>query len=149
MQRMEQQIQRAVEAAKARPKAKQLVVEGSLGKIAFSNSKTPRPLLNFKRAENEMRPHSQRSSNIADRKATLRNIENVYGVLMQMEDHERHLPPPPREDSHPDEIQRHIEWRQRAQELNQKLWSDLKVMEPIQQKCVSNHPKATRNAVNI
>ena len=46
MQRMEQQIQRAVEAAKARPKARQLVVEGSLGKIAFSNSKTPRPLLN-------------------------------------------------------------------------------------------------------
>ena len=134
IQRMEQQVQRAVEAAKARPKNKQLVVEGSLGKIAFSNSKTPRPLLNFKRAENELRPHSQRPTHIADRKTTLRNIENVYGVLMQMEDHERHLPPPPREDSHPDEIQHHIEWRQRAQELNQKLWSDLKVMEPIQQK---------------
>lgn len=134
IQRMEQQVQRAVEAAKARPKNKQLVVEGSLGKIAFSNSKTPRPLLNFKRPEHEMRPHSQRETIIGDRKSTLRNIENVYTTLMQMEDHERHLPPPPREDSHPDEIQTHIEWRQRAQELNQKLWFDLKVMEPIQQK---------------
>lgn len=139
IQRMEQQVQRAVEAAKARPKNKQLIVEGSLGKIAFSNSKTPRPLLSFKRLDSETRPQSARgvskqSVSVAIRKATLRNIENVYGVLMQMEDHERHIPPPPTEESHPDEIQRHIEWRQRAQELNSKLWFDLRVMEPIQQK---------------
>ncbi|GAB7346798.1 hypothetical protein MBLNU459_g1896t1 [Dothideomycetes sp. NU459] len=145
IQRMEQQVQRAVEAAKARPKNKQLVVEGSLGKIAFSNSKTPRPLLSFKRPDSEARLQSARgaskqSVSIAIRKATLRNIENVYGVLMQMEDHERHVPPPPTEESHPDEIQRHIEWRQRAQELNQKLWFDLKVMEPIQQNPTSPHP---------
>lgn len=138
MQRMEQQVQRAVEAAKARPKNRQLIVEGSLGKIAFSNSKTPRPLLSFKRPDSESRPHSQRAAkpSIADRKSTLRNIENVYETLMQMEDHERHLPPPPNEESHPDDIQRHIEWRQRAHELNQKLWFNLRVMEPIQQKYV-------------
>lgn len=136
MQRMEQQVQRAVEAAKARPKNRQLIVEGSLGKIAFSNSKTPRPLLSFKRFDSESRPHGQRAAkpSVADRKSTLRNIENVYETLMQMEDHERHLPPPPNEESHPDVIQRHIEWRQRAHELNQKLWFNLRVMEPIQQK---------------
>ncbi|KAH0138349.1 hypothetical protein KCU86_g24697, partial [Aureobasidium melanogenum] len=119
MQRMEQQVQRAVEAAKARPKNRQLIVEGSLGKIAFSNSKTPRPLLSFKRPDSESRPHNQRVAkpSVADRKSTLRNIENVYETLMQMEDHERHLPPPPNEESHPDAIQRHIEWRQRAHEL--------------------------------
>ncbi|KAG9999626.1 hypothetical protein KCU78_g15801, partial [Aureobasidium melanogenum] len=142
MQRMEQQVQRAVEAAKARPKNRQLIVEGSLGKIAFSNSKTPRPLLSFKRPDSESRPHNQRVAkpSVADRKSTLRNIENVYETLMQMEDHERHLPPPPNEESHPDAIQRHIEWRQRAHELNQKLWFNLRVMEPIQQNPSSPHP---------
>ncbi len=49
---MEQQVQRAVEAAKNKPKNKQLIIEGSLGKISFSNAKTPKPLLNIKRADN-------------------------------------------------------------------------------------------------
>ena len=51
MQRMEQQVQRAVEAAKTKPKNKQLIIEGSLGKISFSNAKTPKPLLNIKRRD--------------------------------------------------------------------------------------------------
>ena len=135
VQRMEQQVQRAVEAAKARPKNRQLTVEGSLGKIAFSNSKTPRPLLSFKRQENEAKLHGKGAKLTgADRKAILRNIESCYATLMQMEDHERQLPPPPTEESNPGAIQRHIEWRERHRELNAQLWSDLKVMEPIQEK---------------
>lgn len=51
LHRMEQQVQRAVAAAKARPKASQLVLEGSLGKISFSNVKTPRPMLNIKKSD--------------------------------------------------------------------------------------------------
>ncbi|KAF4307369.1 Topoisomerase II-associated protein PAT1 [Botryosphaeria dothidea] len=77
-QRMEQQVQRAVEAAKAKPKNKQLVIEGSLGKISFSNAKTPKPLLNIKKPEGESKPHapgrrpSRAHNEVADRKATLR-----------------------------------------------------------------------------
>ncbi|EFQ86965.1 hypothetical protein PTT_17762 [Pyrenophora teres f. teres 0-1] len=131
MQRMEQQIQRAVEAAKARPKARQLVVEGSLGKIAFSNSKTPRPLLNLKRPEtNDKLPKSHKSS-IADRKEALRNIEAVYRSLMQMEDHERAMPPPIQEGSPPEAIQAHMEWRSKIDVLHEQLWSNTKIMEPI------------------
>lgn len=133
IQRMEQQVQRAVEAAKARPKNKQLSMEGSLGKIAFSNSKTPRPLLNFKNA----RPHSSHGAkpvSVADRKATLRDIENVYTTLMKLEDHERHMPPPLNDDSDPVAVQHHMEWRKDLHELNQQLWGHLKVMEPIQPK---------------
>lgn len=134
VQRMEQQVQRAVEAAKARPKNRQLTVEGSLGKIAFSNSKTPRPLLNFKRQESEAKLHGKGAKvTVADRKATLRNLESCYATLMQIEDHERQLPPPPTEESNPGAIQRHIEWRERHQELNAQLWSNMKVMEPIQE----------------
>lgn len=136
VQRMEQQVQRAVEAAKARPKNKQLTVQGSLGKIAFSNSKTPRPLLNFKRLEQEARAgHTIRQKlSGADKKAALRDIEKVYTMLMAMEDHERRIPPPPTEESNPGAIQQHIEWRQKAQELNAAIWKNLKVLEPVEPK---------------
>ena len=137
VQRMEQQVARAVEAAKARPKNKSLVVEGSLVKIAFSNSKTPRPLLNIKRpdSENKMRGQAKHTT-VANRKAALRDIETLYTSLMKLEDHERHLPPPPNEESPPEVIEGHMRWRTELQELNQQLWEASKVMEPIQPKFV-------------
>ncbi|KFY27595.1 hypothetical protein V491_00833 [Pseudogymnoascus sp. VKM F-3775] len=128
MQRMEQQVQRAVEAAKNKPKNKQLVIEGSLGKISFSNSKTPKPLLNIKRNENENR---QKAVSTSDRKTVLRDIENVYNTLMQMEDHDRHLPPPLTDDVDPALVGLHMDWQEKTQKLNNKLWQDLKVHEPI------------------
>ncbi|KAK3677866.1 DNA topoisomerase 2-associated protein pat1 [Recurvomyces mirabilis] len=140
VQRMEQQVARAVEAAKARPKNKQLVMEGSLGKIAFSNSKTPRPLLNLKRPDSESRIRQIARAAIFDRKAALRDIERVYSCLMRLEDHERKLPAPPNEDSPPDVIEGHMRWRSDMQELNQQLWEAMKVMEPIQQNPTTPHP---------
>ena len=134
VQRMEQQVARAVEAAKARPKNKSLVMEGSLGKIAFSNSKTPRPLLNIKRHDSEYK--AQKALTAVDRKTALRDIENVYNMLMKLEDHERKLPPPPNEDSPPEVIEGHMRWRSDMADLNQQLWVALKVMEPIQNKYV-------------
>ncbi len=144
MQRMEQQVQRAVEAAKLKPKNKQLVIEGSLGKISFSNAKTPKPLLNIKRYESgdaNNRPKNARqqsSKNIShttlsasDRKTVLKNIEAVYSTLMKMEDHERRLPPVPTEPSSETAIQQNLEWRHTMEELNKSLWTDIKVMEPI------------------
>jgi DNA topoisomerase 2-associated protein PAT1 len=146
IQRMEQQVQRAVEAAKNKPKNKQLVLEGSLGKISFSNAKTPKPLLNIKRADigNDInRPGSsarisgdRKSQQAAvsgpDRKTVLRDIENVYNTLMQMEDHERQRPP----QNVADEIDLafrnlQVEWDAKFEELNRRLWRDLKVHEPV------------------
>ncbi|KAL2357139.1 topoisomerase II-associated protein PAT1 [Cryomyces antarcticus] len=143
MQRMEQQVARAVEAAKLKPKNRQLIIEGSLGKISFSNAKTPKPLLNLKRQESgDIKPHTPRKAGvtIADRKVTLRNVETVYSILMRMEDHERHLPPPPTEESAPEEIQQHMEWRQQVLRANQQLWRALKVMEPIVPNSPTPHP---------
>jgi DNA topoisomerase 2-associated protein PAT1 len=146
MQRMEQQVQRAVEAAKNKPKNKQLVIEGSLGKISFSNAKTPKPLLNIKRSEggadinrpgSAARVASERKIHQAavsgnDRKTVLRDIENVYNILMKMEDHERQRPPL----LSPDEINppvrgMQIDWDAKWEKLNEQLWQDLKVHEPI------------------
>jgi len=144
VQRMEQQVARAVEAAKARPKNKSLTVEGSLGKIAFSNSKTPRPLLNLKRPDPEARVRNTKAQPVFDRKKALRDIEEMYTVLMKLEDHERKLPPPPNEESPPEVIEGHMRWRSEMQQLNQMLWESLKVMESIEAKFVlplsfSNH----------
>lgn len=146
MQRMEQQVQRAVEAAKAKPKNKQLVIEGSLGKISFSNAKTPKPLLNIKRYDSSNVTNQQSSKrtqaalSTTDRKAILKNIEAVYTTLMKMEDHDRRLPPPPTEDSDPAAVQQVIDWQQVFQDLNEKLWIDLKVTEPILPDSAILHP---------
>ncbi|RKU47589.1 hypothetical protein DL546_007683 [Coniochaeta pulveracea] len=139
MQRMEQQVQRAVEAAKNKPKNKQLVIEGSLGKISFSNAKTPKPLLNIKRTESSgevQRPgtgsRTQTAAGGLSRKEALRSIEAVYDTLMKLEDHERWRPPPPvSEVEQPDEVQKSIEWGEQTARLNAKLLEALKVGAPV------------------
>ncbi|KAG9234635.1 putative DNA topoisomerase 2-associated protein pat1 [Amylocarpus encephaloides] len=142
MQRMEQQVARAVEAAKNKPKNKQLVIEGSLGKISFSNAKTPKPLLNIKRndsgadANRPTNPSQNRKSQHAgvsgsDRKTVLSDIENVYNTLMQMEDHERHQPPALTDDINPEFVGLHQDWNAKEISLNTQLWHHLKVHEPI------------------
>ncbi|ORY65275.1 topoisomerase II-associated protein PAT1 [Pseudomassariella vexata] len=139
MQRMEQQVQRAVEAAKNKPKNKQLVIEGSLGKISFSNAKTPKPLLNIKRTESGTevnRPASTHhrtpaATGVTDRKVTLRAIESVYMILMKMEDHERTMPPLANGDTDQESVERQSEWQLVAEKLNNQLWDALKVHEPI------------------
>ncbi|KAF4966094.1 hypothetical protein FZEAL_10693 [Fusarium zealandicum] len=130
-QRMEQQVQRAVEAAKNKPKNPQLVIAGSLGKISFSNAKTPKPLLSIKRTESEhQRPASGKKGSSLDRKTILRNVEKVYQTMMRIEDHVRLIPPPM---TGPDEEleNKHKEWATILEAHNAKLWEELKVHEPI------------------
>ncbi|PKX97357.1 deadenylation-dependent mRNA-decapping factor PAT1 [Aspergillus novofumigatus IBT 16806] len=143
MQRMQQQVQRAVEAAKAKPKNKQLIIEGSLGKISFSNAKAPKPMLNIKRPETSDGAKAAKKQptdlSLSDRKSILMNIENVYSTLMEMEDMERTMPPLP-DESDAEAVQKHLEWRQKIRSLNQKLWQELKVMEPIVPNTNTPHP---------
>jgi DNA topoisomerase 2-associated protein PAT1 len=132
IQRMEQQVQRAVEAAKNKPKNPQLVIAGSLGKISFSNAKTPKPLLNIKRPESELRGSNGKKGAAAglDRKTILRNVERVYDTLMKIEDHVRQIPPP-MTNLDPELEEQHKEWATTLDAINAKLWEELKVHEPI------------------
>lgn len=139
MQRMQQQVQRAVEAAKLKPKNKQLIIEGSLGKISFSNAKTPKPLLNIKRQENaEGRPPSRAPAK-RDRKAILRSLERVYSDLMRLEDFERKMPAPAQEGD-ADAVQATLEWREEFKSLSGTLWQNLKVLDPIVPGALETHP---------
>jgi len=135
-QRMEQQVQRAVEAAKNKPKNPQLVIAGSLGKISFSNAKTPKPLLNIKRNESETsRPTStgkkaDAAASLGTR-AVLRNVEKVYNTLMKIEDHVRMIPPPQTDAGGEELQQKHEEWKATLDALNAKLWDELQVHHPV------------------
>jgi DNA topoisomerase 2-associated protein PAT1 len=110
-----------------------------LGKISFSNAKTPKPLLNFKRTDISNDPNRshhagrgpQPTFSAGDRKSVLHAIEQAYDILMQIEDHERYMPPPLTEGSDLALAQQHMDWKQKMQDLNQKLWSEIKIMEPI------------------
>lgn len=142
MQRMQQQVQRAVEAAKAKPKNHQLIIEGSLGKISFGNAKAPKTSLNIKRPEGAEGLKPKRATadlSSSDRKSVLSNIESVYTILMKMEDLERTMPPPPDEND-PESVEQHMEWRQKMQSLNSKLWQSMKVLEPIVPGSTVAHP---------
>ncbi|KAI1824012.1 topoisomerase II-associated protein PAT1 [Xylaria intraflava] len=139
-QRMEQQVQRAVEAAKNKPKNKQLVIEGSLGKISFSNARTPKPLLNIKRTESGAdvnRPASgQRAAPAGkghDKKDTLGDIERVYMTLMKMEDLTRSMPPP---GGASDEGL--ADRQEEFNALHKQLWDYLRILDPISSSSV--HP---------
>jgi len=149
MQRMEQQVQRAVEAAKLKPKNKQLVLEGSLGKISFSNAKTPKPLLNIKRhdsADMTKRPGSKAGASKeltgSDRKTILRNIETVYNTLMKLEDESRKEPFLPPDVSPPPEdfTVAHGQWDAAMATISSQLWDELKVLEPINSDSAVLHP---------
>lgn len=59
---------------------------------------------------------------------------------MKMEDHDRRLPPPPTEDSDPAAVQQVMDWQQVFQDLNQNLWTALKVTEPILPDSAILHP---------
>ncbi|KAI9894572.1 MAG: Protein PAT1 1 [Vezdaea aestivalis] len=148
MQRMEQQVQRAVEAAKLKPKNRQLVIEGSLGKISFSNAKTPKPLLNIRRPEPAQDGGRPLSTNLedkmhrtvpTDRNRMLKNLEHSYQILMQMEDLERHGTQVTAE-SGPEEIEYHAKWAASMSNLNAKLWNKLEVMAPIDPSSPIVHP---------
>ena len=138
VQRMQQQVQRAVEAAKQKPKNKQLIIEGSLGKISFSNAKTPKPLLNLKRNESDARSKKvvQADLSLSDRKTILKNIENVYSLLMQLEDNMRLVP----SDDGNEPSEERISWMAKMNNLNSRIWNELRILEPINPGSSTPHP---------
>ena len=154
MQRMEQQVQRAVEAAKAKPKNTQLSIEGSLGKIALSNSKAPRAVLSIKRPESgdhTKRQHHAATRSVSNRnvkaepsasdaRTTLQNTEAIYTTLMKIEEDARKEPPPPSPGADPELVDQHVEWSARMHALTEQLWRDLKVHEPVDPDSPRAHP---------
>ncbi|KAK6345962.1 hypothetical protein TWF730_010300 [Orbilia blumenaviensis] len=140
--RMQQQVQRAVAAAKARPKASQLVLEGSLGKISFSNVKTPKPLLSIKKQDSVslVEPGQKPAHSFAgiDRRSILAAAEDIYRCLLDLDSHERKHPGPSLTGQQPDANT--IQWFEARDGLIAKLWRSMRIMEPIKEEPNALHP---------
>ncbi|KAF3936275.1 hypothetical protein ABW19_dt0206846 [Dactylella cylindrospora] len=143
LQRMQQQVQRAVAAAKARPKASQLVLEGSLGKISFSNVKTPKPLLSIKKQDSTgpADPHQKSSHSTfagIDRRSILAAAEDIYRCLLDLDSHERKHPGPGLTGQQPDPST--LQWLETRENLVAKLWRSMRIMEPFNEESKAPHP---------
>jgi DNA topoisomerase 2-associated protein PAT1 len=130
---MESQVLRAVQHARSRPKQEALSLEGALGKIAFHGSGRPRALLDVRKPIHVEEGGKLGVTGVVagdrDRHAerrVLRAIENVYDVLLDLEEERR-----PGGSALSDD---------RRQELLDRLWNELGVMEPIDQEYPPQHP---------
>ena len=68
----------------------------------------------------------------ANKKALLKAIENIYDTLLDLEMHERVMPPPLLVGQHPGV--EHIEWKSKRDGLVARLWKEMTIMEPIDPK---------------
>ena len=96
LQRMQQQVQKAVHVAKGRPKFNQYAKEGALGKISFASGKKPRQQLEIisKAAEREKNEGAIDDSKKEDikrysRKDIFAILENIISELMNVESESR------------------------------------------------------------
>lgn len=84
LQRMQQQVQKAVTVAKDRPRTGQFAKEGSLGKITFSSGKAPRKQLEIVAHKPEIPEVSK-----VGKKFILLQLENIYQHVLNLESAER------------------------------------------------------------
>ncbi|EGW35675.1 uncharacterized protein SPAPADRAFT_58881 [Spathaspora passalidarum NRRL Y-27907] len=95
LQRMQQQVQKAVTVAKERPKLTQYAKEGALGKISFGTGKKPRQQLEIisKAAERERAGEVKQDKEITSysKKDILNILEGIITELMNVESETRAL----------------------------------------------------------
>ncbi|KAI5965546.1 PAT1 [Candida pseudojiufengensis] len=97
LQRMQQQVQKAVHVAKERPKLTQYAKEGALGKISFGSGKKPRQQLEIisKAAEREKNDNNNKNDlkkqdiKKYNKKDISRILENIIIELMNVESESR------------------------------------------------------------
>ncbi|KAI9014425.1 topoisomerase II-associated protein PAT1-domain-containing protein [Phycomyces nitens] len=145
MQRMQQQLQRIVNDAKRRPKQSQVSLEGALGKITSLTVRNPRQVLQVsdkKTPSTGNQDGSQSSqetqtvnrvkpivSAMNDRRRILKIVENVYLIVLQIEQMRRQGAPqlkPGHEDEHEEAVEK---WNTAYAEKVQKLWNTLRILD--------------------
>lgn len=140
MQRMQQQLQRIVNDAKRRPKQTQVSLEGALGKITTLTVRNPRQVLQVPHASNNSNASSepttpraenktekpQQSSKSSDKRHILKTIEDMYSIVLELEQMRRQGPPQPRPDED-DETDRVEAFNEKYAAKVTKLWDALRL----------------------
>ncbi|KAJ2875416.1 DNA topoisomerase 2-associated protein pat1, partial [Coemansia asiatica] len=148
MARMQQQVQRIVNEARRRPKAAHVAAEGALGKISVNSARNPKQVIQV-----QQRSHAGSISQAdiprgspmvhdlggiftgmgdarnpaAERRKTLRSIENVYTAVLRLEQLIREQARLPPNADHP-AVQN---WLTMYGEAKERAWTELDASQPI------------------
>lgn len=159
MMRMQQQVERIVQNRKDRiEKSTQgVALEGALGRVSLSSTKTPRQMLQVdalkeepngtRKGEEEGTGHAQDAVRQALKGASLGNdqsgqqkrppltklevlsiLENLYDLVLSLEQSRRNAPANANEGDDAEVT----EWRNNRENLTAKLWKELRVLEPLE-----------------
>lgn len=148
LQRMQQQVQRAVAMNQRRQQIKstETALEGALGKVTSSSTRNPRVLLQVKpkisTEEQKEAPETAEASAAGLRpkvaggikprssgahRQVLRSIENVYDAVLKLEQLRRDQPPVPLPDAPADVVDGFSRWNQEYATHVKDVWRELKV----------------------
>ncbi|KAJ2812193.1 DNA topoisomerase 2-associated protein pat1 [Coemansia furcata] len=156
MARMQQQVQRIVNEARRRPKASHLALEGALGKISVNSARNPKQVIQVQRshagsvsqgspgaaaAAAEAKHYSPSPHDLggmfagmgdarnpsAERRKTLRSIENVFSAVLRLEQLIREQVRLPPTADHPS-VQA---WIASYNEAKARVWAELEASQPI------------------
>ncbi|KAJ2742282.1 DNA topoisomerase 2-associated protein pat1 [Coemansia sp. BCRC 34301] len=148
MARMQQQVQRIVSEARRRPKAaSHLALEGALGKISVNSARNPKQVIQVQQGvvstdSKHFSPSAHDLGGIfaglgdarnpaAERRKTLRSIENVYGAVLRLEQLIREqvrLPPAHAAGADHPSVQA---WIFAYNEAKDRVWAELDASQPI------------------
>ncbi|CAO3668976.1 unnamed protein product [Rhizopus microsporus] len=139
MHRMQQQLQRIVNEAKRRPKQTQVSLEGALGKITSLTVRNPRQVLQVANAhaahadsghtlhDSHSTSASQKAKTNIDRRQVLKLTEDLYTIVLEIEQMRRQGPPKGAEED--DEADAVEEFHQALADKVEKLWNSLRLSE--------------------
>ncbi|KAJ1726390.1 DNA topoisomerase 2-associated protein pat1 [Coemansia biformis] len=149
MARMQQQVQRFVNEARRRPKIPHVALEGALGKISVNSARNPKQVIQVQRGHSSSVSHpahdaKQQSpsaydlggvfsglgdarSPAAERRKTLRAVENVYTAVLRLEQLIREHSRLPSSADHPS-VQN---WVRAYSEARDWAWAELGAAQPI------------------
>ncbi|CAO3669910.1 unnamed protein product [Rhizopus stolonifer] len=125
MQRMQQQLQRIVNDAKRRPKQTQVSLEGALGKITSLTVRNPRQVLQVANAH-AVHVEASDESEVAtmDSRQVLKLTEDMYTIVLEIEQTRRQGPPKLSEDEDALEA-----YQIKLSDKVDKLWKSLRLAE--------------------
>lgn len=153
MQRMHQQLQRIVNDAKRRPKQTQVSLEGALGKITSLTVRNPRQVLQVPSSNNSEstatatattaaattttggspektnKPVPVKPSATVDKRHVLKITEDMYTIVLELEQMRRQGPPQARHEDEQDEKDRIEAFNEKYASKVEKLWKTLRLTE--------------------
>lgn len=146
MQRMHQQLQRIVNDAKRRPKQTQVSLEGALGKITSLTVRNPRQVLQVPSNNNSEstaaaanttgspetgsdKPVSVKQSATVDKRHVLKITEDMYTIVLELEQMRRQGPPQARHEDEQNEKDRVEAFNEKYAAKVEKLWKTLRLTE--------------------